>query len=245
MIKKSLPFLLLAFALNIALFSCKKADDKPTPPSAEQEYYPLQVGKWVVYNVDSTIWDDTFCIKRFYNYQMKYTIADTFTDKMGRPSYWVETSIRKKAGDPWVNHDVFYVTNTKVTLEIEEKQLRFIKMKFPITDAETWKGNSYILTDDPKKQFFYDWNYTYKNVGESYNNEYVIFDKTVTVEEVDRAVSDPDVFPDDFASRTKSKAVYASGVGMVYREYIRWTYDPATTKCRKGNGVVMSAIDHN
>ncbi|MCB0696997.1 MAG: hypothetical protein KDC07_06515 [Chitinophagaceae bacterium] len=245
MIKKSLPFLLLAFAFTVATFSCKKPDDRPAPPQAEQEYYPLEIGKWVVYDVDSTIWDDTFCVKRFYHYQVRHRVADTFTDESGRPSYRVETSIRKRVEDDWMPHKVFYATNTNVTLETVHDQQRFINMVFPIENGVTWKGNNYILTNDPDYAFYGDWDYEYKNVGEAYNTGFEIFANTVTVEEVDRAESDPEVFPDVYASRTSSREVYASGVGMVFREYFRWTYDPSTTKCRKGSGVVMRAVDHN
>lgn len=245
MIKKSLPFLLLAFALNIALFSCRKPDDKPAPPQAEQEYYPLEVGKYVIYDVDSTVWDDTFCIERFYNYQIMHIVSDTFTDNQGRPSYRIDTRIRRRPEDEWTSHEVFYATNSTATLEIVEHEFRFIKMVFPIVDKKTWKGNSYIVTDDPVNSYLYDWNYTYVNVGETYTSELKEFENTVTVEHVDRAVSDPELFEDVAASRTRSREVFASGIGMVYREYIRWTYDPQTTKCRKGVGVVMRAVDHN
>ena len=245
MIRKSLPFLLLALAFTVTMFSCKKPDDRPAPPQAEQEYYPLEKGKRVLYEVDSTIWDDTFCVERFYHYQVMHRVADTFTDAAGRPSYRVETYIRKKPQDAWENHKVLYVTNTKVTLEMVYDQLRFIKMVFPIHEGDSWKGNNYILTMDPENAFYDDWDYQYKNVGQTYNTGHKVFDNTVSVEHVDEAIGDPEVFPEEFASRSSGREVYASGVGMVYREYIRWTYDPATTRCRKGTGVVMRAVDHN
>ncbi len=245
MIRKSLPFLLLALAFTVTMFSCKKPDDRPAPPQAEQEYYPLEKGKWVLYDVDSTLWDDTFCVERVYHYQVMHRVADTFTDAEGRPSYRVETYIRNKVEDDWTAHSVFYVTNTKVTLEMVYDQLRFIKMVFPINEGTTWQGNNYILTKDPEYAYYDNWNYRYKSIQQSFNTGFKEFDNTVTVEQVDKVVSDPEVFPDVFASRTSSREVFASGVGMVYREFVRWTYDPATTKCRKGNGVVMRAVDHN
>lgn len=245
MIKKSLSFLLLAFALNIALFSCKKPDERPAPPQAEQEYFPLEVGKWVIYDVDSTIWDDTFCVERFYNYQVRLSVADTFTDDLGRPSYRIDRSIRRKTGDEWRPQEVIYATNTGISLEIVQDELRTIKMTFPIANGEEWEGNNYILSDDPRFDFYADWVYHYELYKERFNSGFKVFDNTVTVVQIDTAVADPEVFPEEYASRTKSNEVYASGVGMVYREYIRWTYDPATTKCRKGVGVVMRAMDHN
>lgn len=245
MIKKSLPFLLLAFTLTVALFSCKKADDKPAAPKASQEYYPLQKGKWVIYDVDSTIWDDVLCIKRFYHYQIRHTVADTFTDDKGRLSYRMETAIRKRVQDDWTQHQSFYVTNTEVTLEMNYDRLTYVKMIYPIVENETWKGNVNILTKDPIYNFYENWDYKYQYVKYPFNTGFKVFDNTVTIEHIDAATSDPELYPEVYASRTRSKEVFASGVGMVFREYYRWTYDPATTRCRKGSGVVMKAVDHN
>ena len=245
MIKKSLPFLVLAFVFTVGMFSCKKADDVPAPPQAEQEYFPLEKGKWVIYDVDSTIWDDTFCIKRFYHYQIMHMVVDTFSDDVGRLSHRIETRIRKKAEDEWQRQTTFYATNTKTELEIVRDELRFIKMVFPINEGGTWEGNNYILTDDPVNTFYRDWTYRYTDVEQPFNTGFKVFDKTITVHAKDEAVSDPELFENVSASRTKSVEKYASGVGMIYREYIRWTYDPQTTKCRKGVGVVMRAVDHN
>jgi hypothetical protein len=74
------------------------------------------------------------------------------------------------------------------------------------------------------------------------------------VNQVDRVENDPERIPEAYGSRTYGKEVFAEGIGMVYKEYIRWTYDPVAyfnndpdqpSRCRKGTGVVMRAVDHN
>src|SRR5690606_5498129 len=99
-------------------------------------------------------WDDTFCVERFYNYQVMHIVADTFTDEIGRPSYRVETRIRKRVENDWEPHKVFYVTNTNVTLEVVRDQQRFISMVFPISNGVKWKGNNYVLAKDPDYAFY-------------------------------------------------------------------------------------------
>lgn len=245
MIKKSLPFLLMAFALMVVTFSCKKPDDRPAPLPENELYYPLEVGKWVIYDVDSTIWDDTFCIKRFYNYQIMHRVADTFTDDDGRMSYRIDTRIRRKPEDQWQTHTVFYATNTGTTVEVAYDDARFIKLVFPVEERVTWEGNAYIPVNDPDYSFFKNWIYEYRNYTNNFNTGFIDFENTVTVKQIDEQISDPELFEEVFASRTKSEEVYAADVGLIYREYIRWTYDPTTTKCRKGVGVVMRAVDHN
>lgn len=245
MSKKSLSFILFAALLTLVYVSCKKADEVPAPLGPTSKYYPLERGKYVIYNVDSTRWDDTFCVAVKRAYQIMHTVADTFTDNKGRLSYRINTRIRKKATDPWEVQDVIYVTNTGATLEMAYANLRFIKLTFPVKQGNTWKGNSLIPTTDPDFAYFDDWDYTYDRANVPYSTGEVQYENAVEVSHVDRAVNSPDVFPNDPASRTFSREVYAPNVGMVYREYVRWTYDPQTTKCRKGAGVIMRAVDHN
>jgi hypothetical protein len=252
--KKFLPFLFLALIFTIGYFACKKADTKIPPLGPSNEYFPLQKGKYVIYNVDSTIWDDTFCVTITRHRQMMWRVADTFTDKMGRLSYRIETSIRQRPEDVWTPHYVIYATNTGTTLELVHDQLRFINLQFPIVENETWKGNANLNTDDPALSYFKDWDYRYIHVGGAYNNGNVVYDNTVTVLQRDETLSDPESIPKQPSSRTLSQEVFAANIGMVYREYIHWIYDPTIIqnndpnndrKCRKGNGVVMRAIDHN
>ncbi len=252
--KKTLPLLLLAVLFTIAYTSCKKADDIPVVKESDN-YFPLEIGKYVIYNVDSTIWDDTNCVKITRRHQMMYTVADTFTDAKGRASYRVDVRIRKKAEDPWQIQSVMYATNTGQELEIAYSQLRFIKMIYPISEGRTWLGNAYVDTKDATLAYFNDWNYRYVNVDMPFSNGQVNYNNTVTVMQVDEKVNDPETQPRDNATRTFSKEVFAKGVGMVYREYYRWTYDASAlnnndinnldARCLKGDGVVLRAVDHN
>ncbi|OSZ79469.1 hypothetical protein CAP35_14820 [Chitinophagaceae bacterium IBVUCB1] len=252
--KKTLPLLLLAVLFTIAYTSCKKADDKPVVRESDS-YFPLEIGKYVIYNVDSTIWDDTNCVKIVRRYQMMYRVADTFTDTKGRASYRVDVSIRKKAEDPWLIQSVMYATNTGQELELSYSQLRFVKMIYPISEGRTWLGNAYVNTADPGLTYFNDWNYRYVNVDMPFSNGQVNYENTVTVMQIDNKVNDPETQPRENAIRTYSKEVFAKGVGMVYREYYRWTYDASSknntdpnlvdTRCLKGDGVILRAVDHN
>ncbi|MBL7682581.1 MAG: hypothetical protein JNK00_04435 [Flavipsychrobacter sp.] len=252
--KKTLPLLLLAVFFTIVYTSCKKADEIPVVKE-HQAYFPLEIGKYVIYNVDSTIWDDTNCVKVVRRHQMMYTVADTFTDAMGRPSYRIDVRIRKKAEDVWQTHNVIYATNTGQELEMSHSTLKFIKMIYPIEENRTWLGNAYVDVDDTDIAYFRDWTYRYVNVGLPFDNGQVKYNKTVTVLQIDEKINDPEIQPRTDAVRTFSKEVFGEGIGMVYREYYRWTYDASAlnnndvnnpdTKCFKGDGVVMRAVDHN
>lgn len=244
----------LLFAVFILAYSCKKADPPVEWEEPDAAFYPLEIGKYVIYNVDSIIWNDELCVEVIKKYQIKHIISDTFTNNEGTFSYRVETKIRERVQDSWTPHDVIYVSRFGNNLEWVHQDLRFIKMVFPVQNQRQWKGNAYIPSQDSKRWYFDDWDYQYAQLGEPYNAGEVVYDETVTVHQVDRVINNPETLPLDSASRTYGKEVFAKGIGMVYREYFHWTYDPQSEanqnpfnvdRCREGNGVIMRAVDHN
>ena len=209
-------------------------------------YFPLQPGHYVTYDVDSTLWDDFGCTRTDTKCQLRYSVADTFSDNQGRRSYRIDIYYRKRDTLDWQNHQVIYVTPTAQRLEYVQDNLRFIKLVFPIAEGGTWNGNSLINTSDQDLQYFGDWIYKYSNVGEAFN-EGKYYDNTVTVNGTDQTQNNPEdpALRDAYAYRTYLKEVYAKDAGLVFREMIRWTYDPGVAYCRKGYSVKMRAVDNN
>lgn len=235
--------------LAIVIFSACKRDKVPYYGNEfSRGYYPLLVGHYVTYDVDSTIWNSTDGTKRISHSQMRYTVADTFRDAEKRLSYRIDVISRTSDTSTWSISDVYYMTSTASTIETFQNNLRFIRMIFPVTKDAEWTGNSMIDTRDQDLSFYADWHYKYGTPGVPYNNGRASFDNTVTVSEVDETVNDPDTMPLAYASRTFSKATYAYGVGMVYREFTHWVYDynpSRTVNAREGSSVVMRALDYN
>jgi hypothetical protein len=243
--KRFLPALLLAVLSSILFFSCKKENDNTFSGEYNRAYFPLEMGRYVTYDVDSTLWDDFVQVKSVHKYQMRYTVADTFRDNAGRLSYRIETLIRKGDTLPWNEHRVLYVTPTDSNLELVENNLRYIKLVFPIGNDIQWKGNSMIPLLDADYQYFQDWNYIYSDYEKPFNHGKADFPNTVTVNQVDEVLNDPETMPNSYAYRTYGKEVYAFDVGMVYREMTRWEYQPNTVMFRRGYQVIMRAVDHN
>lgn len=246
---RSLRALLLAAALPLALLSCNNDDDVVAVDPAHDftPFFPLTPGHYVTYDVDSTQWDDVGCTRTDTRCQLRYTVADTFTDAQGRRSYRVDIYYRKRDTADWRNHEVVYVTPTAQRLEYVQKALPFIKLVFPIVDGGTWNGNQLINGADADLTYFRDWIYKYSNVGEAFDTERKYYDNTVTVNAVDFSQGNPEdpSQRDVYASRTYGKEVYAEGAGLIFREMTRWTYDPAVAYCRKGYSVTMRAVDNN
>ena len=85
--KTFFPAILVAAFMTITLFSCIRKGDDKYGGDISKSFFPLQFGRYVVYDVDSTLWDDFHQVKTLHRYQMRYTIADTFRDNEFRLSY--------------------------------------------------------------------------------------------------------------------------------------------------------------
>ena len=244
---KLLPASFIAILFLVVISSCTKKKDLYFGDYSKN-YFPLNFGKYIVYDVDSIYWDDVYDVRSLHHSQMRWTVSDTFRDEQFRLSYRINTDIRPNDTLPWVAHRVIYVTPTETTLEYTEENARFIKMIFPVNNGGTWQGNRLMRTDLDKDLAYFDgWNYYYDKFSEPFSNGFAYFDNTVTVNAVNDTVSNPELVPTQYAEKTFAKEVYAQGVGMVYREVTRWTYDPGATATpfRQGYSVIMKALDHN
>lgn len=230
----------------LTLFSCKKEKDEAENVSSAG-YFPLSNGRYVVYEVDSVVYDDFACDTTTSKMQMRYMVADSFMDNQGRLSYRIRVSRRSTQADLWSDDDVLYATQTHDRLELVQNNLRFIKLVSPVVDGRSWNGNSMIPTSNQDYSYFAGWKYEYSRRGQMYNNGLKSFDNTVTVSQIDERQNDPALMPSAFAMRIFGKEVYARNIGMVYREMTYWVYDPKgqASGCTKGYSVIMKAVDHN
>jgi hypothetical protein len=245
--KLIIPFLLI----SVGLASCKKESEDLSQMQMGNNFYPTQIGKYIVYDYDSTIWDDFsggVPVSRVG--QVRYDVTDTFRDAGGRLAYTIKIQKRANDTDPYVVNDVISVTPTEDHVEMEQKTLTFIKLVFPVANGKSWNGNSLLPStdNDPNYEEFnnyqQDWNYTYSDFDGEYQPNAKLYQHTITVNQINESLNNPDSFPTAYADKNYSKEIYAYNVGLIYRERIYWQYQPGT-QARKGYGVVLKAVDNN
>jgi hypothetical protein len=230
------------FSCVLFFLSCKK--EKEDYSDAENRaYFPLTMGKQIVYDVDSVIWDDFTCVTDTNHYQMRWTVGDSFYDNESRLAYRINVEIRETDTMEWRQHRVYAATPTASMLEFAENNLRFIKLIFPIQNGSSWDGNTKIETAAAENQYLQQWKYEYVDKGNPFDNEIMQFANTVTVLQKDEEINDPD--EDPYATKTFAKEVYAKDVGLVYREVEHWIYDQNVSRCRAGFAVKMRAVSSN
>ncbi|WP_462255302.1 hypothetical protein [Ferruginibacter sp.] len=235
--RKQISF--LAIASLIFFSACKKSTEElATAPVSD--YYPLTVGKYITYSLDSVVYYTNFGVSAVIkSYQVKHLVEAQITDNLGRPAYRIIRYIRSFSNAPWVADNVFMAIPSQNSIEFVENNLRFLKLKGPIRQDYNWKGNTYINTTSLSSTLKYldDWDYAYDSLNVPAQIGAVTIDSTIKVAEIDNQTA---------IDRTFSEAKYAKGIGLVYRNFLYWNKGNVNgTFSDASYGVIMKMIDHN
>ncbi len=182
------------------------------------EYFPLEIGKFKEYIVDSTIYDigpneiTTILSSRTY---LREVVTDTLLDNLGRVAYQIERFERTGLEDPWIIKDVWLMVRTEAQAESLEENLRFVKMVFPLKEGVVWNGNRFIDVTlqipiaGETVEVFKSWEYEVDFVGEpiAVNNE--LFDDAVQITQADN---------ENLIELRVSREQYIRNVGLAFRE---------------------------
>ena len=243
--KKLLPAIIWIVVCSLGFLSCNKFSSYNG--NYDNLYFPLQLGHYVTYNVDSIYYDSARCTKVERTSQVRYSVSDTCRDTADRFSYIIDISYRAHETDAWAKQSVAIVTKTTTGLEYYQNNIRSIKLNYPISSGAKWYGNIYVPAMDSSRQYLLSWTYAYDaaTFKQPFNTGTIYLDNTITVLEDNVTVNN--TIPDSisFTYRSYAKEIYAQNVGMVYREITRLNYNPNISECIDGISVKMNAVDHN
>lgn len=249
-----LKFYLPLLIVGIALFQSCGEGTVEDPIEFGYDYFPLEIGKYIEYDVDSTLYDISVgnnVVIRSNSIQVREEVTDSFPDNEGRPMYRIERFERANETEEWRVKDVWTAVVTDRQAERIEENLRFIKLVFPVSDnTNPWNGNKYIdenlvISVEGESIFiFKNWLYEYRTIGEALNIGGFNFEDVVTVFQADE---------ENFIELRSSYEQYARDVGLVKREQfildtqciencIGWTWEE---KAEKGFIVTQTVRDYN
>jgi hypothetical protein len=252
-LKSFIFFIVTAFAVS----SCtNKTEQFETEPLSD--YINLQAGKYITYRVDSLVYTDFGRSQEYHYYQQKHVIDAQITDMLGRVSYRVFRYIRDTAGlEPWRPNGTYMITPLTDQVEIIEDNMRFLRLHLPIREGYNWKGNrylppnpyDYISVDNSYDDAMVDWDYVYDRFETSVTHRNKTYTDVWTVESADETFNVPVVVFDSYGSLIRSVDKYSKNIGLVYREYTLWEYQPNVGQpggpFKTGFGLTMWMIDHN
>lgn len=234
----SFIFLLSCFAL---LFSCKH--ETLDPVDVGYAYYPVNIGHWVMYEVDSTVWDDFFPVDspqhvRTYNYDIKEIIESEYYDNEGRLTQRLERYQKSCDTCNWFIKDVWAVNLTPSTAEKVEENYRYVKLVFPIESSALWNGNAFNTLGEQ--------DYEYEDIFEPCTVNSINFDSTLNTNTFDSTVTVIEK-PESASNAIEGfnqYAIYARNVGMVFRRYRDVDIDNLTHEIKAGKDYTYKFISY-
>ncbi len=211
----------LLYLCSIVIFfaSCKK-ETETVNFDYGYSYFPDDSGSYVIYKVDSVLYNDfdPTKLKRSSTQYLKEVVTEQYVDNLGRDAKKVERYVTDSLNHPWRFYNVWYIVKNKTNVEKVEDNVRYIKLTFPISMDNSWRGNKYNLinhfpfTDLKFTATNFDWNYTVTEINGNYSAGAINSDSTITVLQAADSSNVQKVY---------SVERYAKNIGLVYKELWR------------------------
>lgn len=195
--------------LIISFLGCKKKTNTDYQKLLGLEYYPVENGRFVEYDIDSTVYNDLTLTSVTYQYRIKEIFNGTFTDNEGRTAWRLERYIKKKHPTkpydsiPYTIKEVWKCNPDNKKIELTEKNIPYIKLIFPIEKGATWNGHA--------KNTMGEQTFRYTDVDKSETLNGIFLPKVLTVEQKNS---------ETLLSKDYYNEKYAKDIGLVYKEMI-------------------------
>jgi len=242
---------ILGLSIFLTVISCEK-ESVAFKTEKIKDYYPLVVGKYITYRLDSTVYLTLGTKKEVHSYLVQDKIDAVITDNLGRPSYKVKRTIRSNTDTTkWKDLMSYLVTYDSTRLELVQDNQRYLKLMEPISNGFSWNGNAYINTAGiPEIQYLADWKYTYENVRRPFTANGISYTETITVNQrADTAGKPSD--KNFYFEINHAKEVYSKSIGLIFKDFLHEAWQPPNASSPGGYydansyGIRLTIIDHN
>lgn len=231
--------------------ACNKSelDNSLSQKPTYRNYYPVSVGKEMIYQLDSIV-PAPFGVRLLTRtYYIKDVVA-TLSVENKDSVYKINRYIASQPDASNWNYQYSYTATLKLnTLEVVEKEnvnqeepvpikgltdLRFIKLTNTINENTKWDGNRYFtLGNVGTASYLYKyngWEYTYTNINQPKETLAGTFNNTITVIGTNQLYGDTNIEnPVQYQQRIQSEEVYAQGIGLVYKFFIYTDFQPSNS----------------
>ena len=214
-----IPLLLVLVLVNAGCGD--RQIEAPKPQDTEHyAYFPLQIGKYVVFAVDSIVYDFASgggILQDSSHTLVREEITDTLRDNTGQLLFQIERSERPDDSSPWVLSSITTAARTGSQAIRTENNFRFLKLIFPMDKRSEWDGNLWIDQEreieiaGERMRPFTNWHYEVDSIDIPSQIGAFAFDSVLVVTEAD---------DNNVIERRFSRVKYAKHVGVVWREQL-------------------------
>ncbi len=198
---------------SVIVMACNTDRIDPNPERIGWDYFPLEIGLFIDYEVDEvrfSVLGEQDTIK----YYMRMEVVDSFTNQSGQKIFIWHRFLKDSLEEIWdFDRSIPSFRDTGRAV-VTEENIPLIKLSFPIEENKSWNGNALNVKDEDVYQFANIRQPIILPNGESFN-------QTVTILQSDNQ---------DFIVQLDTRIeTYALGVGLIYRkvEDLRYCTDPA------------------
>ncbi|MFM1794610.1 MAG: hypothetical protein RL642_995 [Bacteroidota bacterium] len=237
---------IIVFILLLA--GCKKQSIELNFEPIEN-FFPIKKGSAITYRYDSTAYNGINNAKSINTYLVRDVLDSSITDNLGKISFVFKRSIRNQIDTTkWELLSSYRVTIDSNKLYLTENNLRFIKLVNPIREGYSWNGNSFInVNENSGLDYYQGWEYTYGKPNEPLTINTIPFASTLTVLHKNDTIGNP-TDRKQYSSILFSKEIYAKEVGLIYKEFLKETWQPPNSNNPNGYfeknsfGIKMSVL---
>lgn len=160
--------------LSLIILTAFSCDPKTTEPVDDYNYFPLEAGRYSIYQVQEEVYSTSQKDPVIKTWQEKDEVIKVETSE-GISTYTFSRSARNTAAEYWQKVKEFTVQKfpDKILTNIDNRT--YFSMAFPLDPNLEWNGNSY---NDLEEE-----NYQYQNINKPASINAQSFEKTLTVEE--------------------------------------------------------------
>jgi hypothetical protein len=215
--KTNMKYIFLILAGLLFLSSCDETSENLNL-NYGYDYYPLEMGKYIIYDVDSITYDPTSNNTNIdtTSYQVKEEIVDTTLDNEGRIVHIIHYFTRDNEDEAWAFQNLYTTVKDERWAERTEENLKFVKLLFPQKIEDTWDGNRYfsdegiiITVRGETLELFKNWNSVIIDKGNSMTIGTLNFEDILTVRHAD---------DENLIERRFVEEKYARTVGLVEKK---------------------------
>jgi hypothetical protein len=188
----------LIVVVSILAVSCDSSDDEK-PRDTGTAYFPLRKGLFQIYDVQEIKY--TLGVPETLVYELKTVVTDSFKNAEGNYSYVIERSKRNAGQIDFSYLDTWSARRDNREAVMNEENISFLKLKFPVLEGEQWNGNIYnSLGEDT---------YLLETTDAPFVSNGIEYLDCLVIEQHDNQ--------DFVVAFDRRKEVYAKDIGLVYR----------------------------
>jgi hypothetical protein len=219
------------------LVSCKTEDLKPGEIDSGKSFYPIEIGKFWIYKVDTTYYAFNGSIQSG-SYFRKEKITDSLYLQEGSVVYRLEISKSLTENGPWTISTIWNIRKDNDKIIRTEENIPYVKVRFPLKSGESWDGNVFNVLQDSARIF----PFTVKELGNTqvYKQEEIF---TVRIEQK---------IDSNCINKSAFFEIYFKNIGLGYMrnsfiEYSQEGDDPCSqpiSKIEQGYDNIFTLVNH-